>query len=141
MYVGNIMLLFLNLPLIGLWVRVLRVPYALLFPIILFVCLIGSYVINNSTVDVAFLLLFGVVGYLMRKFDYEAAPMVLAFVLSPLLENALRKSLIISGGSFMIFLDHPISLSCLIVAALLLITSFISSLKNKPQVKTMEEKD
>jgi putative tricarboxylic transport membrane protein len=141
MYVGNIMLLFLNLPLIGLWVRVLRVPYALLFPIILFVCLIGSYVINNSTVDVAFLLLFGVVGYLMRKFDYEPAPMVLAFVLSPLLENALRKSLIISGGSFMIFLNHPISLSCLIVAALLLITSFISSLKNKPQVKRTEEKD
>ncbi len=134
MYLGNVILLVLNLPLIGLWVRVLRVPYALLFPIILFVCLIGSYVINNSTMDVAFLLLFGVVGYLMRKFDYEAAPMVLAFVLSPLLENALRKSLIISGGSFMIFLDHPISASCLAVAALLLITSFISSLKNKPQV-------
>ena len=141
MYVGNIMLLVLNLPLIGLWVRVLRVPYALLFPIILFVCIIGSYVLNNSTVDVAFLLLFGVVGYLMRKFDYEAAPMVLAFVLSPLLENALRKSLIISGGSFMIFLDHPISVSCLTVAALLMVTAFISSLRNKPKVRNTEEND
>jgi putative tricarboxylic transport membrane protein len=141
MYVGNIMLLVLNLPLIGLWVRVLRVPYALLFPIILFVCLIGSYVLNNSTVDVTFLLLFGVVGYLMRKFDYEAAPMVLAFVLSPLLENALRKSLIISGGSFMIFLDHPISVSCLTVAALLMVTAFISSLRNKSKVSNTEEND
>jgi putative tricarboxylic transport membrane protein len=141
MYVGNIMLLVLNLPLIGLWVRVLRVPYALLFPIILLICLIGSYVINNSTVDVALLLLFGVVGYLMRKFDYEAAPLVLAFVLSPLLENALRKSLIISGGSFMIFLNHPISISCLTVAALLMVTSFISSLRNKPNVRKTEKED
>jgi putative tricarboxylic transport membrane protein len=141
MYVGNIMLLVLNLPLIGLWVRVLRVPYSLLFPVILFICLIGSYVLNNSTVDVALLLLFGVVGYLMRKFDYEAAPMVLAFVLSPLLENALRKSLIISGGNFMIFLDHPISLSCLTVAALLIITSLISSLRGKSNVGKAEEND
>jgi len=139
MYAGNVLLLVLNLPLIGLWVRVLRVPYALLFPIILLICLIGSYVINNSTVDVAFLLLFGVVGYLMRKFDYEAAPMILAFVLSPLLENALRKSLIISGGSFMIFIDHPISVSCLAVAALLIISSFISSLKNKSKNGNMEQ--
>jgi len=139
MYVGNMMLLALNLPLIGFWVQVLRVPYSLLFPLILFICLMGSYVLNNSTVDVAFMVLFGVLGYLMRKFEYEPAPLVLAFVLSPLLENALRKSLIISGGSFTIFLEHPISVTCLGVAALLLIASFLSSLKDQRRIRTKKE--
>lgn len=123
MYVGNAMLLVLNLPLIGLWVRVLRVPYAILFPLILLFCLVGSYVLNNSIVDVILMLLFGTVGYLMRKFEYEPAPLVMAFVLCPLLEQALRHSLILSDGSFTIFLTRPISVGCLILAGILLITS------------------
>jgi putative tricarboxylic transport membrane protein len=131
MYVGNAMLLVLNLPLIGLWVQLLRVPYPILFPLILFVCLIGSYLINNSTVDVALMLFFGVVGYLMRKFEYEPAPLVLAFVLSPLLENALRQSLILSGGSFTIFLTRPISGGCLVLAAVLLMTSVLPFIRKK----------
>ncbi len=131
MYVGNILCLMLNLPLIGLWVKLLRVPYAILFPLILFVCLIGCYAVNNSVVDVALMIFFGVAGYLMRKLGYEPAPLVLAFVLSPLLENALRQSLIHSGGSFSIFLIRPISLGCLILAAILLATSLMSSGKNK----------
>jgi len=131
MYVGNIMLLVLNLPLIGLWVQLLRVPYALLFPLILYICLIGAYVINNSVIDVALMLLFGVVGYLMRKFDYEPAPMVLAYVLTPMLENALRQSLILSGGSFGIFMVRPISAGCLIVAAGLLGSSLLPMIRQK----------
>ena len=131
MYVGNIMLLVLNLPLIGLWVQLLRVPYAILFPLILYICLIGAYVINNSVIDVFIMLLFGVVGYLMRKFDYEPAPMVLAYVLTPLLENALRQSLILSGGSFGIFMARPISAGCLIVAAGLLGSSLLPMIRQK----------
>ncbi len=138
MYVGNAMLLVLNLPLIGLWIQVLRVPYSILFPLILFFCLIGCYAINNSTVDVALMLLFGVVGYLMRKFEYEPAPLVMAFVLSPILEQALRQSLILSGGSFIIFLTRPISIGCLIVAAGLLATSTVSFLRNRMKEKEAE---
>jgi putative tricarboxylic transport membrane protein len=125
MYLGNIMLLVLNLPLIGLWVQLLRVPYSLLFPLILYICLIGAYVINNSVIDVGIMLLFGVIGYLMRKFDYEPAPLVLAYVLTPLLENALRQSLILSGGTFGIFISRPISAGCLIAALLLLFSSLL----------------
>jgi len=123
MYLGNIMLLVINLPLIGMWVRLLRIPYAIFFPLILMVCLIGAYALNRSTVDVGLMLFFGVLGYLMRKFEYEPAPLVLAFVLTPILDDALRQSLILSGGSFTIFVLRPISSGCLIIAVLLLITS------------------
>ncbi len=139
MYMGNIMLLILNLPLISLWVQLLRVPYSILFPLILFFCLLGSYAINNSIVDVILMLLFGVIGYLMRKFDYEPAPLVLAFVLSPIMEQALRQSLILSGGKFAIFLERPISLICLIVAFFLLVLSFISFIKMSFKEKEKKE--
>lgn len=129
MYVGNAMLLVLNLPLIGLWVQLLRVPYSILFPLIIFFCLVGSYAINNSIIDVGLMLLFGLIGYLMRKFEYEPAPLVLAFVLSPIMEQALRQSLILSGGKFGIFFTRPISLGCLLLAIFLLVLSFISFLK------------
>jgi putative tricarboxylic transport membrane protein len=142
MYLGNVMLLVLNLPLIGLWVQLLRVPYSLLFPLILFICLIGAYVINNSAVDVALMFLFGVLGYFMRKFDYEPAPMVLAYVLTPLLENAMRQSLILSDGSFGIFMRRPISAGCLIVAAFLLLSSLLPMIRKKRETLVAEaEKD
>jgi putative tricarboxylic transport membrane protein len=142
MYLGNVMLLVLNLPLIGLWVQLLRVPYSLLFPLILFICLIGAYVINNSAVDVALMFLFGVLGYFMRKFDYEPAPMVLAYVLTPLLENAMRQSLILSDGSFGIFMRRPISAGCLIVAAALLLSSLLPMIRKKRETLVAEaEKD
>ncbi|HXZ35701.1 MAG TPA: tripartite tricarboxylate transporter permease [Thermodesulfobacteriota bacterium] len=142
MYLGNIMLLVLNLPLIGLWVQLLRVPYSLLFPLILFICLIGAYVINNSAVDVAIMFIFGVLGYFMRKFDYEPAPMVLAYVLTPLLENALRQSLILSDGSFAIFMSRPISAGCLITAAALLFSSLLPMIRKKRETLVAEaEKD
>jgi len=139
MYVGNAMLLVLNLPLIGLWVQILRIPYSILFPLILFFCLIGSYAINNSTVDVALMLFFGGVGYLMRKFEYEPAPLVLAFVLSPILEEALRQSLILSDGGFLIFLTHPISSGCLILAVVLLALSAVSFARSRVKEKEFEK--
>ena len=131
MYVGNVLLLIINLPLIGLWVRLLRVPYAILFPLILLVCLIGSYALDKSTVDMSIMLFFGVLGYLMRKFRYEAATLILAFVLTPMFESALRQSLILSNGSFGIFFLRPISSGCLILAGLLLITPVISIILKK----------
>ena len=141
MYMGNVMLLVLNLPLIGLWVQLLRVPYAILFPLILYICLIGAYVINNSVIDVTIMLLCGVVGYLMRKFEYEPAPLVLAYVLAPMLENALRQSLILSGGSFGIFMVRPISAGCLVVAAGLLFSSLLPRIRQKREKIVAEAKE
>ncbi len=125
MYLGNILLLLLNLPLIGIWVKLLKVPYSILFPLIIFFCLTGAYSINNSSIDVAIMLLFGIIGYLMRKVGLEPAPMVLAFVLGPMLENALRLSLIKSRGSFAIFFTRPISATCLIIAIALMVVPLL----------------
>ena len=122
MFVGNVMLLALNLPLIGIWVRLLRVPYDILFPLILFFCVIGVYSVNNSRVDVYLMVLFGLLGYLMPKLGYEPAPLALAYVLGPILETALRQSLMISGGSFAIFVTRPIAaVSLAVMVALLLL--------------------
>jgi putative tricarboxylic transport membrane protein len=131
MYIGNIMLLILNLPMIGLWVRLLMVPYSVLFPIILFVALTGAFVVNGSILDLYLMLGFGVLGYLMRKFDYEPAPLILAFVLAPILEISLRQSLIISGGDISIFFVRPISLTLLVISALLLLSALIPSVRSK----------
>jgi putative tricarboxylic transport membrane protein len=140
MYIGNVMLLVLNLPLIGLWVKILKVPYGLLFPMILFFCIIGAYTVNNSTTDVGIMLLFGVVGYLMKKFNYEPAPMILAFVLTPILERSLRQSLLMSSGSFTIFFTQPISLACLVLAAVLLVLAFLPMIRKKrEEIVALEE--
>ncbi|MBS3918025.1 MAG: tripartite tricarboxylate transporter permease [Deltaproteobacteria bacterium] len=120
LYVGNLMLLILNLPLISLWVKVLRVPYSFLFALILLFCLIGSYTINNNVDDGIIMIVFGLIGYLMRKFDYEAAPLVLGLVLGPMMENALRRSLLISEGNLGVFFLRPLSVVFLIVALFIL---------------------
>ena len=133
MYMGNFMLLLLNLPLIGIWVKLLKVPYAILFPMILFFCLLGVYTVNNSYVEIIIMIIFGGIGYLMKKFGYEGAPLVLAFVLSPMLENAFRQSLIMSAGGFGIFFFRPISLGLLIVTLILLILPLIPGLKKIPK--------
>jgi len=125
MYIGNGMLLVLNLPLIPLWVQVLKIPYRILFPLILLFCIIGAYSLKNSIFEVLLMLFFGIVGYLFKKFDYEAAPLMLAFVLGPMFEINLRQSLGLSKGSFLIFFTRPISAVAIILAVLLLITSFI----------------
>ncbi len=131
MYIGNFMLLVLNLPLIGMWVQVLKVPYKILFPLILLFCLIGVYSVGNTVFDIYIMILFGIVGYLMKKFDYEGAPLVLAFVLGPLMENNLRKSLIMSQGDFSIFFTRPLAAASLVIALFLLISPLIPYLRKK----------
>ncbi len=131
MYVGNIMLLVLNMPLIGMWVQVLKAPYKILFPLILMFCIVGVFASGNAVFDVFVMIGTGVLGYLMRKFGYEAAPLVLAFVLGPMLENNLRKSLILSEGGFGIFVVRPISLACLALAVALLLAPLLPALRKK----------
>lgn len=128
MYIGNLMLLVLNLPLIGMWVQVLKVPYTLLFPIILLLCVIGAYTVNNRIFDIHLMLIFSVFGYLMRKFGYEGAPLIFAFVLGPLFENNFRKSLIISQGDFSIFFTRPLSLVCLLAAIFVILSPLVPRL-------------
>jgi len=118
MYVGNVMLLILNLPLVGLWAQVLRVPPSVLLPLILAFSVTGVFAVNNSLTEVGVMLLFGAVGYLMRKGGFPAAPVVLALVLTPLMETALQQSLQISHGSFAIFLTRPIAAGLMLVGAL-----------------------
>jgi len=135
MYVGNIMLLVLNLPLIGMWIKVLKVPYGILMPLILLFCLIGAYSLNNNIYDVVIMVIFGIVGYILRKFEYEEAPLVLAFILGPIMETAFRRSLIMSNGKFSIFWTRPISAACLIIAVLLFISTGLSIYrKTKPKM-------
>jgi putative tricarboxylic transport membrane protein len=131
MYIGNVMLLILNLPLIGLWVQLLKVPYAILMPLIIVFCIIGSYTIANSIMDVFFMLIFGVVGYLMKKLRYEAPPLILAYVLGPMLEYSLKQSLMVSKGSFKIFFSRPISATCLVIALILVVLPIIPKLRKK----------
>jgi putative tricarboxylic transport membrane protein len=135
MYVGNIMLLILNLPLIGLWVKVLNIPYRILFPLILLFCLIGAYTLNSSLVEVGVVIFFGLVGFLMRKFDYEPALLILALVMGPILEESLRRSIALSGGNLDIFLHHPIALILFIFSFFLLAFSPIIRLIRRRRAK------
>jgi putative tricarboxylic transport membrane protein len=125
MYVGNGMLLILNLPLIAIWVKVLKIPYSLLFPLILLFCLIGVYIPNKSVAEIWIMIVFGIIGYIMKKIDYEFAPMVLAMVIGPIFENAFRQSLIMFRGDFSIFFTRPISAVLLGCTILLLILGFV----------------
>ncbi len=141
MYIGNAMLLILNLPLIGLWVQVLKVPYGLLFPLILLFCLIGAYSLNFATFDILIMIVFGIIGYLMKKTDYEGAPLILALVLGNLFENALRQSLMLSDGSFRIFFSRPIAAVFLWVAIALLIIPILPWLKKRRPAVGIEAED
>jgi putative tricarboxylic transport membrane protein len=124
MYLGNIMLLILNLPLIAVWVQILRIPYKFLLPLIMLFCLVGVYSTNFSVFDLFVMILFGVIGYLMNKFQYEPAPFVMGLVLCPIFENAFRQSLCLSGGSFLIFISRPIS-AVLIMGGVLILASYL----------------
>jgi len=126
MYVGNLMLLALNLPLVGLFVTVLRIPYAYLYPLIIMFCIIAVYEVSHSVVDVWIMLIMGVVGYGLRKFNFDPAPLVLGLVIAPIFEMSLRQSLIMSNGSWTIFVQRPIAALLLTVCAALLALSAIS---------------
>jgi len=121
MYIGNVMLLILNLPLVGLFVNLLRVPYHFLFPAILLICFVGVYSVNLSTTDLWIMAIFGVIGYLLRKVAFDPSPIVLAMVLGPMMEQALRQALMMSRGDFYIFLSRPIAAIMLAAAVLLLV--------------------
>lgn len=109
MWLGNLLLLILNLPLIGLWVRILRIPYPILFPMILMFCIIGAYSLQNRIFEIYLMAVFGIVGYVLRKFDFELAPLVLAFVLGPMLEDKLRHALLIYDGNLAVFFVRPLA--------------------------------
>jgi len=141
MYVGNFMLLILNLPLIGLWVRALKIPYGILFPLILLFCLIGSFSLKNNIWDMFTMMMFGVVGYVLRKYRYDLPPLILAFVLGPIMEASLRRSLLLSSGSPLIFITRPISAAFLLVAVLLLLSSAFPGLRKKKEKIIAESSD
>ena len=122
MIIGNAILLVLNLPLIGLWIKILRIPYYYLFPLIILFSIIGSYTVSGNVGDVAITMLFGLVGFLMKKFAYEPAPLVLGLVIGPLLETAIRRSMIMSRGNAMIFFNRPIA-AVFIAVALVMVLS------------------
>lgn len=123
LYIGNVMLLILNLPLIGIWIQILKIPYQILFPLILAFTLVGAYSVDNNVFSVGVLVLFGVVGYFLKKLDYPLAPVALTLILGPLMEKGLRASLEMSQGSLSIFITRPISLGLLLVAALFMLSS------------------
>jgi putative tricarboxylic transport membrane protein len=129
LYIGNIMLLVINLPLIPLWVQVLRIPDRILYPLIILFCIIGAFSINNNIFDIAVMFIFGIAGYLLRKFEYEPAPLILAFVLGPMFEVNLRRSLLMSQGSFTIFTARPLALSVLIICFIIIIFFIYQSRK------------
>ena len=117
------MLLVLNLPLVGLWVQMLKVPYSILAPVIVLICSIGVYSMKNDVSDVMMMVVFGVVGYFFRKLQFELGPLLLAFVLGRILERSLRQALLISRGDVSIFFTRPISAAFLAVVALMILTS------------------
>lgn len=131
MWVGNLMLVLLNLPLIGMWVRLLTVPYHLLFPAIMAFCCIGVYTVNSNAFDLYAMALFGFAGYLLVKLDFEPAPLLLGFILSPMLEENLRRAMLLSRGDATVFVSRPISAGLLIVAALLLLLLISPRLRKK----------
>ncbi len=131
MWIGNVMLLIINLPLVGLWVKLLNVPYRLMFPSIILFCCIGIYSINNAPIDVFMVAVFGFFGYMLIKFGYEAPPLLLGFVLGRLMEEKLRQALVISRGSLMTFVERPLSGGLLVLAVLVLVIAILPNIRNK----------
>lgn len=135
MYVGNAMLLVLNLPLVGLWVQLLKVPYGILAPMVVLFTTVGVYSVANQTFDIFALLFFALLGYLIRKLKFEPGPLPLAFVLGPLIENSLRQSLLMSGGSMSIFVTRPISGALIALFVVLTIGQVVSSVRRRGAVR------
>jgi putative tricarboxylic transport membrane protein len=139
MWVGNLMLVMLNLPLIGIWVRLLRVPYRVLFPAIVAFACIGTYAINQNVFDVYAIVLFALLGYVLVKLGCEPAPFLLGFVLGPLLENHLRRAMVVSHGDPTTFFSRPISLTLLIAAAVVLVLAVLPSIRRRREEVFQEE--
>ena len=139
MWIGNVFLLILNLPLIGIWVRLIMVPYHLLYPAILVFCAIGVYSLNGSTLDVHLMALFGVLGYVFSKLECEPAPMLLGFLLGPMMEEYLRRALTISRGDATTFLTRPISASMLVIAVVVMVIVLLPAIRKTREVAFQEE--
>lgn len=140
MWIGNLMLVILNLPLIGLWVKLLTVPYFILFPIIMAMCAIGVYSVNSNIYDLYAVAFFGLLGYVMGKLRFEPAPLLLGFVLGPLLEEHLRRAMILSRGDPMTFVTRPISLTLLVLACIVLVLVLVPAVRrNRAEVFTESE--
>ena len=139
MWIGNAMLIILNLPLIGIWVQLLKVPYRLLFPAIVLFCAIGVYSTNNNSFDIWMVAIFGFIGYLFIKLGCEPAPLLLGLILGPMMEEHLRRALLISRGDWSVFVTRPLSASLLAVAALLLFVVISPSIKKKREEAFVED--
>ncbi len=126
MYSGNVMLLILNLPLIGIWVQILKIPYSILYVLIVLFCQIGAYSVNNNVYNVLIMNIFGLFGYLLKRYSFEGAPMIMALVLGGMFETSLRRSLMMADGDATIFLSRPLSLAFLLIALVLLISPFFT---------------
>jgi TctA family transporter len=139
MWVGNAMLVVLNLPLIGIWIRLLTVPYRFLFPAIMVFCCVGLYTLNNNPFDVYVGAAFALVGYLFHKLGCEAAPLLLGFILGPMMEENLRRALLISRGDWGTFVTRPLSASLLVAATLMIFIVMLPSIRNKRESVFVEE--
>jgi putative tricarboxylic transport membrane protein len=139
MWLGNLMLVILNLPLIGMWIKLLTVPYRFLFPAIVLFCAVGVYSTNNNTFDIWMVAIFGFVGYLFAKLGCEPAPLLLGFILGPMMEENLRRALLLSRGDWSVFVTRGLSASLLAAAALLLIIVLLPSVKNKREQAFVED--
>jgi putative tricarboxylic transport membrane protein len=138
MWIGNAMLVILNLPLIGIWIKLLTIPYRLLFPAIVLFCAIGVYSTNNNTWDIWMVAIFGCIGYLFIKLGAEPAPLLLGFILGPMMEENLRRALLLSRGDWSVFVTRPLSAGLLGAALLLLIIVLLPAVKNKREEAFVE---
>ncbi len=125
MYIGNFMLLIFNLPLVGVFAKIIRIPLYLLMPLVLLLCLVGVYSINNSILDVWLMIGFGLLGYVMRRLDFDVAPLVLALVLGPMMERSFRETMMIGQGDLAVFLTRPISATILAVGAMVMVAPLL----------------
>ena len=133
MWVGNALLVVLNLPLVGLWVQMLKIPYRWLFPSIIMFCAVGNYSLNNSAMDVYLCAVLGFLGYIFAKLEFEPAPMILGFVLGPLMEENMRRALLISRGDPSVFFTRPISLTFMVLTAFILFIMIAPAMRNKKE--------
>jgi TctA family transporter len=139
MWIGNLMLIVLNLPMIGIWIKLLTIPYKWLFPSIVLFCAVGVYSENNNTFDVWMVAIFGIVGYAFLKLKCEPAPLLLGFILGPMMEENLRRALLLSRGDWSVFVARPLSAGLLVAAALLLIVVLLPSVKAKREEAFVED--
>jgi putative tricarboxylic transport membrane protein len=139
MWIGNLMLIVLNLPLIGIWIKLLTVPYRWLFPSIVLFCAIGVYSTNNNTWDIWMVALFGIIGYAFIKLGTEPAPLLLGFILGPMMEEYLRRALLLSRGDWSVFITRPLSAGLLAAAVLLLVVVLMPSIKAKREEAFVED--